>query len=59
VALAVKHKDYGAGIPQHEIEIIARCLFPKIQKFYETEEGKKVFEEWKKKHNKDTEIERV
>ena len=53
--IIVKKKDYGTGIPQHDIEMIARCLLPKIQEFYETEESKKVFEEWKKRHNTDTE----
>ena len=44
-----KKKDYGIGIPQQEIEALARCLLPQIQKFYESEEGKREFEEWKKK----------
>ena len=40
-------KDYGTGIPQHEIEALARCLLPEMQKFFESEEGKREFEEWK------------
>jgi len=27
----------------------ARCLLPEIRKFFESEEGKREFEEWKKK----------
>jgi len=42
-----KKKDYGTGIPQHEIESLARCLLPEIQKFFESNEGKKEFEEWR------------
>ena len=42
-----KKKDYGTGIPQHEIESLARCLLPEIQKFFESEEGKREFEKWK------------
>ena len=42
-----KKTDYGTGIPKHEIEALARCLLPEIQKFFESEEGKKEFEEWK------------
>ena len=42
-----KKKDYGTGIPQHEIESLARCLLPEIQKFFESEEGTREFEEWK------------
>ena len=48
--------DYGTGIPKHEIEALARCLLPEIQKFFESEEGQREFEEWKKK--KGTEKER-
>lgn len=36
------------NIPEHEIEKIARCLFPDILAFYNSEEGQKEFEEWKK-----------
>lgn len=43
-----KQKDYGTGIPQHEIEALARCLLPEIQKFFESVEGEQEFEEWKK-----------
>ena len=43
----MKKKDYGTNIPRHEIEALARCLLPEIQKFFESEEGKKEFDEWK------------
>ena len=42
-------REISAAIPQHEIEALARCLLPKIQRYFESEEGKKEFEEWKKK----------
>ena len=45
--IKVKKKDYGTGIPRHEIEALARCLLPEIQKFFESDEGKREFEEWK------------
>jgi len=35
--------------PDHVIEAMARCLWPDIQKFYESEEGQKEFAEWKAK----------
>ena len=35
------------NIPQHEIEKIARCIFPDILAFYESEEGQKEFAAWK------------
>ena len=34
-------------IPQREIEIIARCIFPDILAFYESEEGQREFAGWK------------
>ena len=46
-----KKKDYGTGIPKHEIESLARCLLPEIQKFFESEEGKREFEEWKRQQS--------
>ena len=33
-------------IPKHEIEILARHFLPYIQAFFESEEGKKEYEEW-------------
>ena len=44
-----RKKNYGTGVPQYEIDAIARCLLPKIQKFFETAEGRREFEEWKEK----------
>ena len=43
----MKKKDHGTGVPRHEIEALARCLLPEIQKFFESEAGKREFEEWK------------
>lgn len=37
-------------IPEHEIEKIARCLFPDILAFYNSEEGQKEFEEWRREN---------
>lgn len=37
----------NTSIPQREIEIIARCIFPDILAFYESEEGQREFSEWK------------
>jgi len=44
-----KREDYGTGIPRHEIESLARSLLPTMQAFFESEEGKREFEEWKRK----------
>lgn len=35
------------GVPQQELERFARFLLPKIQAFYQSEEGQRLFEEWK------------
>lgn len=37
----------NTNIPQYEIEKIARILLPDIQAYYESEEGKREFAEWK------------
>ena len=48
------HDIQGAGrmppIPDHIRKEITRCLLPDIIAFYESEEGQKEFEEWKKHH---------
>ena len=36
-----------SNIPKHELEILARHFLPQIQAFFETEQGRKEFEEWK------------
>ena len=40
-------KQPDTNISQHEIEALARRLLPEIQKFFESSEGQKEFEEWK------------
>ena len=37
----------AAEIPEYVFESLARSLLPVIQKYYESEGGKKVFAEWK------------
>ena len=36
-------------IPEYVFESLARSLLPVIQKYYESEDGKQVFAEWKAK----------
>lgn len=38
----------NTDIPQHQIEAVARCILPDILAFYESIEGQREFEEWKK-----------
>ena len=39
----------AAEIPEYVFESLARSLLPVIQKYYESEGGKKAFVEWKAK----------
>jgi len=49
VHLARKKKLINnTNIPEYEIEKIARCLFPDILAFYNSEEGQREFKEWLK-----------
>lgn len=38
-----------SNIPRHELEALARCFLPDIRAFYQSEEGQRKFEEWKRK----------
>ena len=50
-----KGKDYDTGIPVHEVDALARILLPKIQAFFESEEGQREFAEWKARHQAEQE----
>ena len=51
VRLARKKKLVNkTNIPEYEIEKIARCLLPDILTFYNSEEGQREFEEWKREN---------
>lgn len=39
--------DKSFNPPDFEIEALARCLLPGIQRFFESEEGQREFQEWK------------
>lgn len=39
-------------ISDYEVNILAKMILPQIQAFYESEEGKRKFEEWKLKQEK-------
>ena len=46
VTMTDKNPKYD-HIPQIEIDSLARLLLPEIQAYFETEQGKQAFEEWK------------
>ena len=52
--LAKRHKDYGTGIPRHEIEALARALLPTMQAMFEDENIQKEFAEWQAKRAVET-----
>lgn len=41
-----------SGIPDHVAESFARILLPDIIAFYESEEGRKEYEEWKQEQGR-------
>lgn len=43
---------HKSNIPKEGLETIARCFLPVIIAFFESEEGKREFEEWKQQNNK-------
>ena len=49
VQAAASARNREDGVPQQELERFARFLLPKIQAFYKSEEGQRLFEEWKEK----------
>jgi len=44
--MAKKYKDYGTGIPRHEMEALARVLLPTFQEMAKDENLQKEFAEW-------------
>ena len=46
---------FKSHMPEDEIEALAKCFLPDILDFFESEEGRQEFEQWKKEQsNKDT-----
>lgn len=39
-------------IPKHELEALGRCFLPDIIAFFESDEGKKEYEEWETEQEK-------
>ena len=47
MAKKVQKSSSGMDIPNYQFEALARCLLPKIQKYYESEDGKKDLAEYR------------
>ena len=41
-----------SGVPKHVLEALARTFLPDIIAFYETEEGRREFREWKQEQER-------
>lgn len=42
-----------SDIPKHKLEKLANCFLPDIIAFFETEEGNKAYEVWKRQREKE------
>ena len=40
--------DSGMDIPDYAFKALAKCLLPKIQAYYESDEGKQALAQWEK-----------
>lgn len=49
---------HKSDIPKEELETIARCFLPDIVAFFESEEGKREFEEWKRQRKNEEQSEK-
>ena len=47
-----KENTARQGVPVEDLEQFARFLLPKLQVFYETEEGQRAFQEWKENRSR-------
>lgn len=47
-----RRRKNRTGIPDYEIETLARAILPSIQQLFETEEGRREFEEWQAERRK-------
>ena len=57
MAKKTKKLNSGMNIPDYQFEALARCLLPKIQKYYESEEGKKDLENYRAEKAKQAQAE--
>jgi len=58
MAKKIQKSNSGMDIPDYQFEALARCLLPKIQKYYESEEGKKDLEDYRAEKAKQAQAEK-
>jgi hypothetical protein len=42
-----KKPERKSPLPEVELEALARCFLPKLREYYEADEGRAAFEDWK------------
>ena len=47
---------HKSNIPKHELEKLASCFLPDIIAFFETEEGRREYEEWKRQREQERQV---
>ena len=57
MATKIPKPNSGMDIPDYQFEALARCLLPKIQKYYESDEGKKDSAEYRAEKEKQAQAE--
>ena len=45
-----------SDIPKYELEKLANCFLPDIIAFFETEEGNREYEEWKRQREQERQV---
>lgn len=48
ILLNKKKKSNKSGYPDEAIKILARCFYPSMAEFFNSEEGQREYEEWLK-----------
>ena len=50
----IERDEFSVELPADAIEALARCLLPMIRSYFESDEGKATFAEWKSQQNTET-----
>ena len=58
MAKKIQKSNSGMDIPDYQFEALARCLLPKIQKYYESEDGKRDLAEYRAEKVKQSQVRR-
>ena len=59
MAKKIPKPNSGMSIPDYQFEALARCLLPKIQKYYESDDGIKDLAEYRALKEKQAQVGKV